>query len=156
MTKLLLISDNHGDSKVIKDILKKETFDISVHLGDSQLSESFMKKCFTHYVQGNHDSYSPEQEIFEVEGNKIIIGHGHYFFGMFDIFNPEKGAARFAKDNDANIVIFGHSHKPCNKKIGNILCVNPGSCSLPRNPEGKSYAIMTIDKEKVNVEIKYF
>jgi len=156
MTKLILLSDNHGDSQVMIDILKKEEYDVSVHLGDSQLSEDFMKKNFTYYVQGNHDTYLPKDQLFEIEGNKIIIGHGHYFFGAFDIMHPEKSAAKFAEANGANIVIFGHSHKPCNKKINNIICVNPGSCALPRNPEGKSYALMTIDNNDVSVEIKYF
>ena len=153
MTKLLLISDNHGHRKVLLDILKKETYDISVHLGDSQLSEDFMQNNFTYYVQGNHDTYLPVHDSFEIEGNKIVIGHGHYFLGFFD---PAKGATKFAKKYKANIVIFGHSHYPCNIIIENVLCVNPGSCSLPRNPEGRSYAIMKIDNQKVDVEIKYF
>ena len=156
MTKLLLISDNHGNMEVVENILKKENYDISIHLGDSQLSESFIKKHFTYYVQGNHDSYLPEKDIFEIEENRIIIGHGHYFLGFFNIFNAAKGAVSFAKKHNANIVIFGHSHYPCNKIIDNILCVNPGSCYLPRNPEGRSYAIMKIDHQNVDVEIKYF
>lgn len=156
MTKLLLVSDNHGDQKILDYILKKENYDISVHLGDSQLSENYIKNNFTYYVRGNHDTYSPAKDIFEVEGNRIIIGHGHYFFGMLGLFKPEKSAVKFAKHHKADVVIFGHSHHPCNIIIDNVLCVNPGSCVLPRNPEGRSYAIMKINDKKIDVQIKYF
>ena len=62
-----------------------------------------------------------------------------------------------AKENGADIVMYGHTHVPYLKKVFGVTVLNPGSISLPRQEDGKkSYAIMTVaDDESVDFEICY-
>ncbi len=55
------------------------------------------------------------------------------------------------------MVFYGHTHRPVVDDNGNILAVNPGSLSYPRQEGRKpSYALMEIDEEgKVEVAIHY-
>ena len=57
-----------------------------------------------------------------------------------------------AKSVEADIVIFGHSHTPLNFEKDNILYLNPGSTSLPRGVEYKSFLIMNIENNNIEIE----
>ena len=46
-------------------------------------------------------------------------------------------------------MIYGHFHTGFIKKIGDIICVNSGSISLPKNNTPNSYLI--IDNEYINL-----
>ncbi|MFH1761987.1 MAG: YfcE family phosphodiesterase [bacterium] len=90
---------------------------------------------------GNCDEYPLLSElrkivITEFCGIKILLLH---------IFHPRhsvKNMMGTIRDNNINIVIFGHSHIPFNKRIEGILYFNPGSCS---KPQGKCRTIGIID-----------
>ncbi|MFH1378980.1 MAG: metallophosphoesterase family protein [bacterium] len=81
-------------------------------------------------VYGNMDAHTirqelPEKRIVEWEGKRIGIIHRSK---SPDRENPEGILPLFSNDN-IDCLIFGHSHKPCNKIISRILCFNPGSPS---------------------------
>ncbi len=64
-------------------------------------------------------------------GNKLIYAtHGH-------IFNPEKLPPLKAGD----VLLFGHTHVPLHTEKDGILCLNPGSVSIPK--EGSAHSYMT-------------
>lgn len=54
-----------------------------------------------------------------------------------------------AIDRGVDIVLYGHTHRPVIDIDDDIIAVNPGSLSYPRQ-EGRqpSYAIMEIDREE--------
>ena len=56
-----------------------------------------------------------------------------------------------------DIVIYGHTHKPVVDIEGDIIAVNPGSLTYPRQENRKpSYIIMELDREgKVHFTINY-
>ena len=75
-------------------------------------------------VCGNMDSLElkaalPEREEFEINGRKIGLIHG---------WGSPKGIAERVKNEfgGIDIVIFGHSHQPCNQYIEGVLLFNPG------------------------------
>lgn len=45
------------------------------------------------------------------------------------------------KFNEGDILIYGHKHYPFIKKEDNIIFINVGSISLPKNESKASYAI---------------
>ena len=53
---------------------------------------------------------------------------------------------------DADIVIFGHTHTPLNFKKDNIIYLNPGSVSLPRGVDYKSFSIMNLENDNIKIE----
>lgn len=94
---------------------------------------------------------NPEQllEFFEtvflnVCGKKILLTHGHEFYVDFEFDT----ISIYAKKQNCSIVVFGHTHVPLLKEANGILLINPGSTSRPRMGSKKSFAVLTIEKNK--------
>ena len=81
------------------------------------------------------------------------ITHGHpYPVSLDPEYIREEGAAR-----KADIVMFGHTHKPYFEQKDGLTVLNPGSVSFPRQEGRKgSYMIMEMsDDGKVSFQQKY-
>ena len=50
-------------------------------------------------------------------------------------------------DRRADVVMFGHTHRPCLEESGGIVVLNPGSISYPRQ-EGRAATYMTIELDE--------
>lgn len=155
--KIGIISDTHGDMKSIeKAILYLKECDLIIHAGDSIDDAEYI-----HYatdidvksVKGNCDLYGIDGEyelIFEVDNKRFFLCHGH----NYDVKYGLKYLYSLAKDNQIDIVIFGHSHVPLYKKLDNILFINPGSLSYPRGGSERTFGILTMDDDLSYNEIK--
>ena len=106
-------------------------------------------------MSGNNDFFSdlPREDVIEVEGNKILVTHGHYY-GVSMAFDQLAEAAR---SRGCNAAFFGHIHVPVVEKEAGVLLVNPGSLAYPRQRGRRpSYAAMETDgKGEMHVEIRY-
>lgn len=145
--KVLVISDSHGDQKTLEGVIKKENPDLSLHLGDygRDLKEGL---C----VRGNCDGFSlcPLKRIVELKGYRILMSHGHKE-------NVKRGLQNLyylAKEEEAQVVLFGHTHLPFEEEIDNILFLNPGSLSLPPPGTKGSYLVLEIDEGKFEAKFK--
>lgn len=156
--KILLISDSHGNNDRMTQILNREKpVDMVVHCGDIEGGEYLLEKtagCPLQVVRGNNDFFTelPQELEFDVGGKHVFLTHGHYYYVSM---GTEK-IIEEAKSRAADIVVFGHTHRPCVAYAENLIAVNPGSCAYPRQ-EGRrcSYGILDLQGEKVNVEIRY-
>ena len=100
-------------------------------------------------VKGNCDFDNVEDElVFEVEDKNIFLCHGDRYGVKYGLEKIEKKA----KDVDADIVVFGHTHTPLCIEKDNILYINPGSVSLPRDVTYRSLVILNINEDDVRVE----
>ncbi len=104
-------------------------------------------------VFGNADPGSirhrlPHQVVFEVEGRKIVVIHPHW--GGHPDGLEEELVLRFP---DADAILFGHTHEPCNVEINNTLLLNPGqgysSFMVPA-----SLAILTVSRSELRAELR--
>ena len=62
-----------------------------------------------------------------------------------------------ARSRGVDIVMYGHTHRPVIEYDGDIIAINPGSLTYPRQ-EGRqpTYIIMTIDESgEADFELKY-
>ena len=157
--KILVVSDTHGyNTNLFKLLEKEKPIDMLIHCGDSGDLSDYIEEfidCPVVMVRGNCDGMSklPAAALIALGGHKVFITHGHIYGArpsvplMTDI----------AKENGADIVMYGHTHVPYLKKVFGVTVLNPGSISLPRQEDGKkSYAIMTVaDDESVDFEICY-
>lgn len=160
MSKVLIVSDTHGDSSVLEEIVKIEKpFDLLVHCGDVEDTEgSLIAICDTpvYAVGGNNDFFYDLSRRIEFDwcGRHVLVTHGHYdkvHSGVDKLYYR-------AKESKADIVMFGHTHVPCLKEIDGITFLNPGSLTYPRQA-GRipTYMIMEEnDEKKVNIELKYY
>ena len=157
--RILVISDTHVRafrelSEGIQQAVRGAEW--VVHCGDftslAVLEE--LKRITPHFtgVFGNADPGNIRQQLlhqvtFELEGQKIVVIHPHWG-GHPDGLETEL-ALRFP---DADVILFGHTHEPCNMKINNTLLLNPGqgyaSFMVPA-----SMAILTVGRSELTAEL---
>ena len=74
----------------------------------------------------------------------MLITHGHYYYVSLDT----QEIRRQALTRGADIVMFGHTHRPLLEIGRDVTLLNPGSLSYPRQ-EGRrpSFIIMELDSQ---------
>lgn len=157
--KIMIVSDTHGKNENLEQALEREQpIDRLIHLGDAAGCEDYIEViagCPLDIVYGNNDfgSRLNGEEVVEVEGIRIFVTHGHYYyvnFGTTDLVNA-------AKAKDCRVALYGHTHVPLIEHDKDVLVMNPGSLTYPRQ-EGKrpSYIVMHIlPNHKMDYEIKF-
>jgi uncharacterized protein len=152
--KLIVVSDSHGSDTEIRDIYNtyKGKVDGFVHCGDSELKSSDPAMEGYLAVRGNcdMDPVYPEVLTEEYDSTKILATHGHLYNVKMTLMNLNY----LAKENNADMVFFGHSHQLGAEQIENVLFVNPGSILLPRGRKERTYAL--IEKEGISISVKFF
>lgn len=155
--KVLVVSDTHKKNDNYFKLVERYKPDLVIHCGDSEGSEYALTECAGCPVQivlGNNDffSYLPREVELTLEGFKIWVTHGHnYYVSMGNELLKREALAR-----GANIVLYGHTHRPVVDKEGSVIAVNPGSLSYPRQEGHKpSYVIMNLKEGKADFSIRY-
>ena len=158
--KILIVSDTHKSHRNLEKIIERtQGIDILIHLGDTEGGEDYIEAlvdCPVHIVRGNNDFFSdlPGEEEFEVQGTHIFITHGHYYYVALN----EERLKEEARSRGADIVMYGHTHKPSYSfEEDGLLILNPGSIAYPRQIGRKgTYMLMEIEKnEKPKIELMY-
>ena len=181
--KIGLISDTHITEKKgqlpQKALDSFQNVDLILHAGDITTKEvlnSLNSIAPTIAVEGNNDRNKETldlnaTETLEVADLKIVMVHGDKLPSskidelkvlLTRVELPEGKAKKyysFAQENNADILITGHTHKPHFEKIENTILINPGSSNRPIKSDA-SIAILIIDEDgeyenkldKVNVE----
>lgn len=149
----LVVSDNHGDREVLVDLVNKYEgkVDRMFHCGDSELepTDELWKNFIV--VKGNCD-YSgdfPETIVEKTIEDIIVMTHGHLANVRFELTS----LGTMARENNATIALFGHTHEIGCEMRGKVLFLNPGSIRLPRGPlQFESYAIIESTPDEYNVQ----
>ena len=147
--KILIVSDTHRRNENYFQVIEQlGKLDLVIQCGDTEGSEYAISEgagCETLIVMGNNDFFSklPREIETTIGKYKVWITHGHnYYVSMNNEIIKEEAVRR-----GVDIVFYGHSHRPTVEIEKDIIAVNPGSLSYPRQ-EGKrpSYVVMDIDR----------
>ena len=134
--RIAVISDTHNLLRSeVAEIIK--TCELVLHGGDisgPDTLEKIRSLCGNYYVvRGNNDRdwasdipYALEVELY---GRKFFMTHKKK-----DI----------PSDVDADVVIYGHSHRYSQDYIGGTLYLNPGSCGPRRFNQAITMAVLTV------------
>ena len=146
-----LISDTHG-------LLRPEAVTalrgaaLIVHAGDvgtSRILAELRKLAPVQAVYGNVDDPADPQLTktlnLEVDGVRIHVSHGHEF--------GSPTPAVLLESYDADVIVYGHTHRPLVHRARSRLVVNPGAAGPRRFDIQPSVALMTIEGGKVDVRI---
>jgi putative phosphoesterase len=95
---------------------------------------------------------------FEAEGKRFRLVHGsprrmnEYLFEDRD----PRSLARIARGADADVLVFGHTHRPWVRTIENVLFVNDGSVGKPKDGDPRAaWALLTVEATNpVRVEMR--
>ena len=144
--RILVMSDCHGAVNRVQQAIEAQPDAKHIfYLGDgaqyvSRLKEFYPDRVF-HIVKGNcdWDCEFPLQDSLILNGAKIYFTHGHKNFVKQDTTILKA----IAKNLDAKIVLYGHTHCANIEYSDEVYVVNPGALSGSRNgPE--SYAVIDI------------
>ena len=142
--KIGVISDTHG-------LLREELLEILrgcdciLHGGDinnQDVLDTLEQIAPVYAVRGNNDKewavHLPHDLTVQLEDLKIFIVHNKKEIQNLPL--------------DADIVIFGHSHKYFEQVIDGKLWLNPGSCGKRRFGQEISFAVLSIDGGSYQVQ----
>lgn len=137
--KILIVSDSHHHDEVLYELVKEyPKMDLYLHAGDS---ESFPEGIFPFdSCLGNCDFYPfMERRLIRTEYGNILMKHKPFL-------NKEE-------KQDIRIFIYGHTHRYAVYEEDGILFINPGSVSFSRDDSDGSYAILTMEKDLIKVDV---
>ena len=147
--RLAVLTDTHvGSVRELPGSMLKALaeVDLIVHAGDfteTAVLEGLRSLREVKAVCGNMDAMTikmalPRKDVFAVAGKRIGVMHGRG--------TPLGIAGRVRGEfDDLDVIIFGHSHVPCNERIKGALMFNPGRCR-------DSYGLLTI-MDHISAEI---
>jgi uncharacterized protein len=130
--KIIVLSDIHGDiSRARKALSMQHAAEVVIFCGDGwrdleQLKIENPDKMFL-YVKGNCDWNCdfPTYDHITLEGKSIYFTHGHVFHVKYGLYEIKS----WARENKADIVLFGHTHEAVDSYEDGLYIMNPGSCS---------------------------
>jgi uncharacterized protein len=146
-----LISDTHGLLRPrVHDAL--EGVALILHAGDvggSSILDELRLIAPVRSVFGNTDPVGQpelaEEILMNVDDVSLHVSHGHECGSP----TPARLAARY----DADVVVYGHTHRPLVTKLDGRLFVNPGAAGPKRFNLPPSVARLTISGGNAEVEI---
>ncbi len=146
--RIVVMSDSHDKYEPVESVIERNLgyADIFVHLGDGEFDTDRIIEKYPHIdlrrVAGNCDLASrlPRHLIIDVEGARIFCAHGHDLF----VKASTDTIRSVARDNDCNVVLFGHTHARYLAKEDGIYIMNPGSCAMPRDGLRPSFGTVEI------------
>ncbi len=150
-----ILSDTHGDIDLAEAaILQMEDVDLILHAGDTyadmiKLSHKFDIEMIG--VRGNigHVDEGAAELVLELNGFRVFLVHGHHY----DVKHNLMRLFYRAKEIEADIVVYGHTHVAMSAVEDDILFLNPGSVGFPRGKYKNSYAILDLSGKTVKAEI---
>lgn len=146
--KILIVSDTHRKNDNYFTLVERIHPDIVIHCGDSEGSEYAISEaagCPVQMVMGNNDFFCnlPRELEFCIEQYKVWVTHGHNYYVSMNLETLKSEA----RHRGVDIVMFGHTHRPFLEITDDLVVLNPGSLSYPRQEGRKAtYAMMEIDR----------
>lgn len=146
-----LIADTHG---LLRADVHRALAGVSMilHAGDvcgDEILDELQLIAPTRAVYGNCDMPGDPRLVerlgVEVGGVRIHVSHGH------ELGRP--GAAKVAAAYDADVCVYGHTHRQLIERVGGKLVVNPGAAGPRRFDLVPSVAILSIADGRADAEL---
>lgn len=133
--KVCVFSDSHGVPDNMLHAVYVEEPDAVIHLGDGERDIKAMRRRYpnltVYAVCGNCDAGAsvsvPDRLLLTLEGVRVFAVHGHRHDVKYD--QGLDYLLRSAAHEDADVILFGHTHVPYCETRGGVLVLNPGACA---------------------------
>lgn len=148
--KILIVSDSHANTTWL-NFFDFNEYDNVIHAGDHCLSSKQIAKITPYYVDGNNDWGKQHILKFKINELTFLLTHGDEYlnYGGYQNDKWADNLYKLALQNQADIVVFGHTHIPVIKKINHVTLINPGSVSFSRHNGNKHYIELEIDNNNI-------
>jgi putative phosphoesterase len=146
-----LIADTHG--LIRPESLRALTgSDVILHAGDvggAHVLDALRELAPVHAVAGNVDSTGTPSLAGRLDltfgETTVHVSHGH------ELGSPTP--LRLVERYDADVVVYGHTHRPCIERIGRQLVVNPGSAGPARFHLMPSVARLVVEDDEYHADL---
>ncbi len=158
--KIGVLSDSHGNrNSLIKALKKMGKVDVIFHLGDFVKDSEHIgnfHQGHIYVVGGNCDCFvnanAPSELEVDIGGKKVFATHGH----KYRVKNGLNTLYYKGIEIGADIILFGHTHNSQIIKVDDMVMMNPGSISRPRNAQRSTYGIIEIENGNIKPGIFEF
>ena len=142
-----LIADTHGLVRP-EALAALEGVDLILHAGDvggRRVIATLETMAPVQAVYGNTDPPDTLPQVIDctLEGVRVHVSHGHEVGSP----TPERLAARYPAD----VIVYGHTHRPLLKQIGGTLVINPGAAGPRRFDLQPSVAVLSLPDRSVRL-----
>jgi putative phosphoesterase len=96
----------------------------------------------------------PHRRRLETSGKTLLLVHSTPWEPRGTYVYPESGLLTRFGEAEADIVLYGHTHRQMVRRIGQVLVVNPGSTGEARDPRNGgmlSCAVLDTETEEVRL-----
>ncbi len=90
-----------------------------------------------------------ETELVELEGLGFLVHH------IVDPEAPNETVRRNLAQATPDVVVFGHTHQPCSRRINGTLFFNPGYAGRSRFAQRRSVALLKLDGATIRDEMHW-
>ncbi len=91
----------------------------------------------------------------QVDGKRLLMFHATPWAPNRDyLYASSPDFQRLARE-DADLIIYGHTHHQTVRRLGSALVINPGSVGEPRDPNNDfqvSYAVLDTETDLVHID----
>lgn len=149
--RVLVVSDSHGNVDNMVRAVERIQPDYVLHLGDCQRDMEALRREFPGLamegVPGNCDwgSYDQKERLIELGGVRILMLHGH----TRNVKSSPMAAMYAAKEYGAQVLLFGHTHRPMVDNDGTLLTLNPGAAG---DRDAPTCGVLTIENGRADVK----
>lgn len=136
--RIIAVSDTHQNTTLLKRSVRQAIedgrIDVFIHCGDGvrdllDVDEDlrfFNPHIRIYAVRGNCDFYDPgfpDSELADLNGVRAFITHGH----LYQVKHGLGKLAKAARDLNAGLAFFGHTHQAVVTEKHRVVLINPGS-----------------------------
>ena len=145
--KLLVLSDSHGNLSHMEEAVLRVRPRMILHLGDCWRDGEKLHDPYIpfHQVPGNCD-YRPDEpaeRLLFLEDKRVLMCHGHTYGVKQTLLN----AGYAAEEQNLDLFLFGHTHRPLVDMRGKTLFLNPGSIGDHFRP---FYGVVTLENGRLD------
>ena len=147
---VLVLSDSHGNvGNMLRAVERVQPHRV-LHLGDCLRDLAALQEHFPDLpmegVPGNCDwgSCDSPERLMERGGVRIFLLHGH----TRSVKSSPMAAMYAAKEYGAQVLLFGHTHRPLVDNDGSLLTLNPGAAGDRLHP---TCGILTIENGRADI-----
>ena len=136
---IAVFADSHGDLSGMCAAIDEYKPDMALHLGDYARDAEELQRRYPRldirYVRGNCDRWDddvPDYLRLVADGVWIYMTHGH----RQNVKMTLDALANAVHFSGAQLGLFGHTHCPELKRMGDVTLFNPGSAGRGRRSWG--------------------
>jgi putative phosphoesterase len=150
--KVGVISDTHG--RLDADVLRLfRGVDRIIHAGDIgrlEVIAGLEAIAPVLAVEGNNDHFGrfPEERVERLAGRRVLVRH------IVGELHQLRAADRARLEAlEADVVVFGHSHRPYRARLGRSLLFNPGSAGPRRFSLPRTVGLLWLEPGRIRTRI---